>query len=82
MAAAMGMPGIVTTPIPPDGPRSSLTAMVPMAWTTSGSKAAPHRGVPESDCVAPADRVQKLILLFQVSCWIVIDINNNLIAEP
>ena len=22
------------------------------------------------------------ILLFQVSCWIVIDINNNLIVEP
>ena len=30
IAAAKGIPGIVTTPTPPDGPTSSLTAIVPV----------------------------------------------------
>ena len=36
MAAASGIPGIVTTPKPPDGPASSLTAIGPLACTRIG----------------------------------------------
>ena len=42
MAAASGMPGIVTTPTPPDGPASSLTAIGPEARTMIGIE--PGRG--------------------------------------
>ena len=36
------MPGIVTTPTMPVGPTSSLTAMVPVEWTSTGLQ--PNRG--------------------------------------
>ncbi len=39
MGAASGIPGIVTTPTPPEGPASSLIAMGPLARTMIGSSA-------------------------------------------
>src|SRR5580704_17071646 len=47
------MPGIVTTPTPPDGLRSSLTAIAPSARTTNGSNAACKRLPAGTSIVAP-----------------------------
>ena len=48
MAAASGIPGIVTTPTPPEGPTSSLTAIGPLARTTIGSSPAAASGEPDT----------------------------------
>ena len=53
IAAANGIPGIVTTPTPPEGPTSSLTAIVPVARTTRGSNAVCERLLPDTTTVAP-----------------------------
>jgi hypothetical protein len=61
MAAASGIPGIVTTPIPPEGPASSLTAMGPLERTTIGSKPTFWSGAPETDPVVPPGTVAVLM---------------------
>jgi hypothetical protein len=57
IAAASGIPGIVTTPTPPEGLASSLIAMGPPARTMMGSNAAEVRTELDTTAAALAARV-------------------------
>ena len=57
MGAASGRPGIVTTPMPPEGPTSSLTASGPPAAATMGSRPAASSAAPATSAVLPGGSV-------------------------